>query len=177
MTKSKTWTVGLGGYKNAQALLRALVEAGVTRIGLAESLLHGKDFDVQKEQRQVDLVVRTVEQLGFTKSETYEKICVRAEKRGFELCPPDLGPLLTLEPSSRFSADVLYIGMEPIADIDGGGGLRAIFGIVLVDGKVVLKGFYCAPRYIFGLQTQFVLLKPCVVKRERPKLEELVTRF
>ena len=176
MSKSKPWTASLGGYKNAQALLRALVEAGVIRIGLAESLLRRKDFDVQKEQRQVDLVVRTVEQLGFTKPETYEKICARAEKREFELCPPDLGPLLTLGPSTRFSADTLYIGMEPIADADSDG-LRAIFGIVLVEGKVVLKGFYCAPRYIFGLQTQFVLLKPCVAKRERPKLEELVARF
>lgn len=176
MSKSKAWTASLGGYKNANALRSALAAAGVMRLGVAESLLHGKDFDVQKEQRQVILVIRTVEQLGFTSPETHEKICARAEKRGFELCSPDLGVLLSLEPSGRFSTDVLYVGMEPIADGDGDG-LRAIFGIALVDGKVVLRGLYCAPRQVWGLQTQFIFVKPCVDKRQRPKLEELAARF
>lgn len=172
--KSKAWTVSLGSYKNAHALRSALVEARVMRIGLADELLHEKGFEVEQEERQVTLIVRSVEQLGFTSIETYERICARAQKRGFELCSAELGPSLAVR-GELLSPDVLYVGMEPMTDESG---LRAIFGVGTQGGRVVLKGVYCAPRQLWNLQTRFVFMKPCVSKGQRPAtVAELAARF
>lgn len=131
MTKQKAWKVTLSGYRNAHALRSALVEAGVTRVGLADDLLRARSLDVQQEELECTLIIRSVEQLGFTGAVAYEKICTRVGKRGFELCPAAFAPSLSLQPSGRLSCDMLYLGMQPMTDSDG---LRAIFGLGMVAG-------------------------------------------
>ena len=173
--KDKAWTVSLGSYRNAHALRSALAVARVMQIGLAHELLHEKGFEVEQEERQVNLIVRSVEQLGFTSIESYERICARAEKRGFELCPAELGPSLAVQSGARLSPDVLYVGMQPMTDESG---LRAIFGVGTLEGRVVLKGVYSAPRQLWNLQTRFVFMKPHITKGQRPAtVADLAARF
>jgi hypothetical protein len=72
-----------------------------------------------KSPEQINLVVFSVEQLGFPNGATFEEIYDKARSMGLELCPPQVGPELRLSYTDQPNNECLLIAMDPIDDADG----------------------------------------------------------
>ncbi len=131
----KVWkTVKLGAYKTTDAYRKAL-ETGKRRSGEWVTDFLGKPaFKCAGEETDVDLVVLSVDELGFKKGALYSQICEKAQSIGLELCPPEVGPALRLAYEDQPRGERLIIATQPFADsrddldlfvmeVSGGGGL------------------------------------------------------
>jgi hypothetical protein len=104
----KLWrTITLGTYKDVAMLREAL---GVR--GSPDDVL-GK-VDLASEESTVDLVVLSVEELGFPNEARYDQICARAKQLGLDLCPAEVGPQLRLQYADQPKREFLHIAMEAI---------------------------------------------------------------
>ena len=92
-----TWkTVKLGVFKTADAYRKAL-EQGRRRSGeWVNDFLGQPAYTCAREETDVDLVVLSVEDLGFKKGALYSQICEKALAAGLDLCPAEVGPALRL---------------------------------------------------------------------------------
>lgn len=101
-----TLTVHLGGTKPDLK--------GVEVSSWAKDLLEKTTY--QKNKEELNLVILTPADLGFTTYPTTTELFARAKEKGYDLCPAEVGPRLvgTLE-----EAGYLYIAHEPITDSDG----------------------------------------------------------
>jgi hypothetical protein len=97
-TKFPVWkTITLGTYKNSNALHSALVENGFEIDEDATSVMSNPAFVLSLREKQVDLVVVSVADLGFKKGAEMKVIYGRAEEMGLALCPSEVGPQLRLQ--------------------------------------------------------------------------------
>ena len=127
-------TVRLGAHKTAEAYRQAL-EAGKYRRGDWVSDFLGKSaYECAREEIDVDLVVISVDELGFGKGALYSQISERALAWGLALCPAEVGPALRLAYENQPRGERLIIATKPFADsgddldlfvmeVSGGGGL------------------------------------------------------
>jgi hypothetical protein len=127
-------TVRLGVYKTADAYREAL-QASKHRCGEWVTDLFGKPAcHCASEETDVDLVVLSVEDLGFKEGALYSEICEKAQDVGLELCPAEVGPALRLAYENQPRGERLIIATTPFADsgeeldlfameVSGGGGL------------------------------------------------------
>lgn len=117
----QTWkTIKLGtGLKAAEDFRKALKDGG-HRIGDWGNDILGKPaFKASETEIEVDLVVVSVEELGFKDGATRKDIYERALSYGLELCPNEVGPQLRLQYTNQPNGEWLLIAMEPISDSDG----------------------------------------------------------
>jgi hypothetical protein len=127
-------TVRLGVYKTADEYRKAL-QAGEHRCGEWVTNLFGKPAcHCASEETDVDLVVLSVDDLGFKEGALYSQICEKAQAMGLDLCPAEVGPALRLAYENQPRGERLIIATKPFADSDdeldlfvmevsGGGGL------------------------------------------------------
>lgn len=119
-------TITLGTHKDLKALKAALKSAKCKVSDYANDLLGKPAFTLASEPTEVDLVVRSVKELGFEGNATYAQICAKAVELGLELCPAEVGPALRLAYNDQPRDEWLRIAMEAIT---GSGGDRRIFDV------------------------------------------------
>jgi len=109
--------IEIGTHKDVKSLRKALEESGA-RIGdWASDILNKTKLSISKQS--LDLVVRSVKELGFPNGAQYQDICKAAESQGLDLCPAEVGPQLRLQKPDQPNGEWLVIAMEPIKDSDG----------------------------------------------------------
>jgi hypothetical protein len=111
--------VTLGSHKGVNAL-RAALEAARMRLGdSADEILGRPAFPYSRIQTDLDLVMLTPGDLGFTGSAPIADVYRRATQLGLELCPAEAGPLLRLAYPDQPVGEFLRVAMEPIATWEG----------------------------------------------------------
>jgi hypothetical protein len=108
----------------------------------AEILLEQPAFTVtvSKTEIEIDLVVLSVAELGFTTDRaTYVDVCGQAQELGLEFCPPEVGPQLRRQYPDQSRGEQLVIGMELIIFPSG---TCDVFVVANENGNRCLNGFY-----------------------------------
>lgn len=147
--------LNLGTYKSIENYRQALNRGGFL-IGKWGGEILNKILCAQ-EEKQVDLVVMTVNELGFLHGARYEDICAKALAIGLELCPAEIGPALRLSYKDQPSREWLYIAMEPITDSVGDGD---IFAVVHNTDHLWLGSVNGSPGRRWSTSEQFVFVRP-----------------
>jgi hypothetical protein len=113
-------TIKLGtGLKTAKDFRRALTDGGYRIGNWGDDILGKPAFTANETETEADLVVVSVEELGFKDGATRADIYNRAKELGLELCPSEVGPQLRLQYKDQPKGEWLLIAMEPIAVSDG----------------------------------------------------------
>jgi hypothetical protein len=114
----KTWkTVKIGTHKNVEELSKSLTGSGF-RIGdWAADIL--KKTTLAPAETEIELVLVTVADLGFTKATRRDAIYDRAKELGLDLVPAEVGPQLRLQYTDQPMDEWMVMAMEPIAYSDG----------------------------------------------------------
>jgi hypothetical protein len=127
-------TITVGGLKGVNAT-RAAMETAPCPIWIgeeADEILGRPAFPFVKAPIELDLVVRSVFELGFgeralrsdvelaaTVQASLRDIHARAVSLGFELCPAEIGPALRLSYLDQPYGEFLHIAMQPVARYSG----------------------------------------------------------
>src|SRR4051794_13974235 len=98
-SSSRVWkTIKLGTrHKTADDFRAAFESAGCYMGDGVHGILDSAAFHCADQEADINLVVRSVADLGFQRFATYEQICARAHELGLELCPAEVGPQLRLQ--------------------------------------------------------------------------------
>lgn len=112
-------TIKLGTYKSVKTLRMALERADNRVSDWATDILAKPAFTVASEVTEVDLVILSVEELGFKEGACYKDIYARAKELGLELCPAEVGPQLRLQYPDQTPGEWLRVAMEPITGLAG----------------------------------------------------------
>ena len=136
-------------------LVEELKRSGVLLNGSAEALLVSAVFD-QVEVEDVEIVERTVGELGFPEGVTVSQILTAAQERGLRLCPPTTGPYMRLSmldqqtaPNSimsqgRAPSGSITVASRPLRDDDE---YPKGFYLRVVDGVPWLRGYRCTDQH------------------------------
>jgi len=116
---SMTIQLGTGGLWTAESFCVAIEAAGGLVYAGARDILGRPGFMVARKLTEVDLVVEVDEEIAGKDSPANAEVFAGAERRGWEKCPPDVGPQLRLQNMGQPEGEHLLIGMEPIRDSDG----------------------------------------------------------
>jgi hypothetical protein len=155
----KVWRrVKLGtGVKDADGFRQSLKDNGVKISKWANDLLGKSVFSVATQEIEIDLVVVTVKELGFKNGAMLKDIYDAAKKRGFQLCPNEVGPHLRLQYKDQTKNEWLIIGMEPITD---SGGVLNVFRIDCDDSGLWLDSTYGGLGGTLSSSFSFVFVLP-----------------
>ena len=159
--------VQIGGQSRTE-IMQSLSDAGVQLNAYAQTLLAHPNFDAPSA-RTVQIVERTVEQLGFKHGGVQSQIFTAAKNQGLELCPLVTGPYLRLAmmdqanaPDSVLSAGreptgAIHIASEPLSkDVEYPKG----FYLRVVDGQTWLRGYRCDDTYVSAPAQRLAFLLP-----------------
>jgi hypothetical protein len=153
-------TIKLGtGHKTADDFRAALKDAGYLIGNLASDILIlGRPaLKVVEHETEVELMVASVEGLGFPNGATYARIYKRAKELGLELCPAEVGPQLRLQYLDQPKGEWLHIAMEPISDSDGS---LSVFGVARDDDGRWLQGDSVSPGIRFSAGSCWIFVRP-----------------
>ncbi len=118
MARFRTWkTVTLGTHASAEALLKTLTNDRFFVASLAADIL--KKTALSFATVNIPLVKVSPRKLGFDKLATRAQIFTCAAEFGLDPVPAEVGPQLLRQYPGQPADNVLYIGMEPIADHGG----------------------------------------------------------
>jgi hypothetical protein len=113
-----TWKrVLLGTHKSVKDLSKALTDGGF-RIGDYAAQIFKKTA-IAETETDIELVLVTVAELGFTKATRRDAIYDRAKELGLDLVPAEAGPQLRLAYTDQPLNEWMVMAMEPIANSDG----------------------------------------------------------
>lgn len=108
----KTITIG------AQKSVKDLTDGGFRISEWAGDIL--KKITLADAETEIELVLVSVADLGFTKATRRDAIYDRAKELGLDLVPAEAGPQLGLAYSDQPMGEWMLMAMEPIADSVGG---------------------------------------------------------
>ena len=93
------FTVTLGTHEDGKALLDSLTKNHFRVSKWSMQALNHRNFPVAEEERQVDVIVMSLLDMGFLQDElaSLDTIIKRAKKLGFEVCTPELAAQLRLQ--------------------------------------------------------------------------------
>ncbi len=147
--------IEIGTHKDVKSLRKALEESSARMIGDWASDILNKT-KLSKSKQSLDLVVRSVKELGFPNGAQYKDICKAAESQGLDLCPAEAGPQLRLQYPDQPNGEWLVIAMEPIKDSAGDLGL---FDVECVGDGRWLRADYGEPDYFWFTGDRFVFVR------------------
>src|SRR5262245_39737719 len=111
--------ITLGGYRGVSAV-RAALDNAKMRVGdSADEIMGRPAFRFSQARTDVDLVVVTVSELGFTRPTALADIYWRAGELGLGLCTPEVGRLLRLQYTNQPVGEFLYVAMRPVTTYGG----------------------------------------------------------
>ena len=93
------FTVTLGTHEDGEALFDSLTKNHFRVSKWSMQALTHRDFPVEAEERQVDVIVMSLLEMGFLQDElvSLDTIIKRAKKLGFDVCTPELAAQLRLQ--------------------------------------------------------------------------------
>ncbi len=93
------FTVTLGTHEDGEALLDSLTKNHFRVSKWSMQALTHRDFPVEEEEQQVDVIVMSLLEMGFLQDElvSLDAIIKRAKKLGFDVCTPELAAQLRLQ--------------------------------------------------------------------------------
>ncbi len=151
-------TVKIGtGLKSFDDFLREFRGQSIKVSDWATDMMQRPAFGVADQQQEVDLVVVSGADLGFTKAAPRSKIYRRAIKLGLQLCPAEVGPQLRLQYADQPMDEWLLIGMEPLRD---SGGTLCVFGVGRDSDGLWLGSYYGRPDYMWDPDYRWVFVRP-----------------
>lgn len=114
-------TITIGGRSAAQMLVD-LATAGCRVSDWAREIVGKSAFTTLASPTEVSLVRAKIRDLGFSDPNdlpTTPQVFARAKEFGLLLCPAEVGPHLAIQFTDQSVDDVVWIAMEPIADLGG----------------------------------------------------------
>ncbi len=116
----KVWrTVRVGqGPKTGGGFRQILKTNGFTVLFWGEPPPREPVFPVCREEKELDLVLVTVEGLGFKREALRCEIYAQARKSGLEFCPAEVGPQLRLQYRDQVKGEELNLGVEQLSGFD-----------------------------------------------------------
>lgn len=113
-------TIKLGTFQNVGALKKVLKKSGFIVNERANNIMDKPTFTISSEEKEVDLVVASIKELGFKKNTHYDVLCARIEELGYALCPAEVGPYLRIQYPDQESGELwMFIAMKPMMDLEG----------------------------------------------------------
>lgn len=150
-------TIKLGtGPKNADDFRKAIKAAGMKISDWGNDILGKPAFKVSDTEQDVDLVVATPKELGFSGNATYRDICNKAIELGLELCPAEVGPQLRKQYTDQPKDEWLVVAMEPITDSYGD---LYVFRVGLGYDGLWLYAYYGDPDFVWYADSRFVFVR------------------
>lgn len=114
-TKFLNWkTIKIGTFKSAVELEEALLVGKSLKEDFAKNMIRSYNFSINKNERELNLVIISPKELGFESNVSYNKICKTAFQLGLKLCPDETGPQICLQSNDLNKNNFLVIGMESI---------------------------------------------------------------
>lgn len=112
---------------------------------------------IATEPQELDLVVVTPRELGFTDLTCYDEICRRAKERGYDLCPAEVALALRLSYVDQPLGERLIVAMEPLTD---GEGYLRVFDVAHDGLGLWLDTDYGEPGHEWSPERRFVFVRP-----------------
>jgi hypothetical protein len=156
LTLHKFTTIKLGTFQNLKDIKTALHVEGMKIKLSARQMLNQEAFTIANDETEVDLMVITGSDLGFTGATMYSDICEGAIALGLQLCPAEVGPQLRLQYRDQLENKPLFIAMEAIVDSINAN----IFKISHDDTGMWLSWSYGFPDSRFPSDYRFVFVRP-----------------
>jgi hypothetical protein len=153
-------TIALGEYKGVNAVRVALDNAPCPiAVGdWADEILGRPAFQFSRTKAEVDVVVLSVADLGFTNKEaSLREIHSRALALGLEMCAAEVGPVLRLNYLNQPVGEFLHIAMTPIARYSG-----ELVHFMLANGGagLLFVGGDARPEAVLSGAARFVFVRP-----------------
>ena len=150
-------TVKIGtGLENGEDFRRALNEGNYWFNLEAWKMLEDPAFKVAAEETELALVKVTPAKLGFKKGGQRDRMYHRAQKRGLEPCPAEVGPQLRVQYPDQVEAEEVSIAMEPIL-IAGG---PCVFNLSHHDSRLWLRCYLVHPHTLCKPDEEWVFCRP-----------------
>jgi hypothetical protein len=158
MEKFNVWeTIKLGTLKKVDDICMEFKKNGFVFLKLAHNMINEPSFKLSEVEKEIKLVIISVEELGFYRSTTYDEICNKAKEFGLKLCPNEVGPQFRLHRKNQLKGEYLRIAMEPIADP---GEFLYIFYIAHDDDMLFLGANFIDNNHIWHTEDTFVFCLP-----------------
>lgn len=147
--------LAIGAVGSVERYREQLEKAGFKVSYLAYNIL--KQTPIATEPAELDLVVVSVAELGFTGVTRYDDICRRAKEQGLMLCPAEIGPALRLSYTDQPMGEWPVVAMEHLTDSVG---YPHVFFVVCDEGGRWLNTACGRPdgRWFPGFR--FVFVRP-----------------
>jgi hypothetical protein len=108
------------GGKTAKELTKELKDNGFEISDYAkDEMMENKEFKPLKKAEKLDLVILSVNDLGFPSGATRQEIYEKAQELGLKIVPAEVGPQLRLQYEDQPMGEYLIIGSEPLAASSG----------------------------------------------------------
>lgn len=105
---------------------------------------------VAKKRQNIDVVLVSVAELGFTEPTRYDEICRRAKEHGLALCPAEVGLALRLLYKKQPLWECLTIAMRPLRaqafQVENSGNGRFLDS---THNRIKHMGWYPKERFVF----------------------------
>lgn len=105
-------TVKLGTCKTPGQYRAALSWANRSLTFEANEVLD--EVSYREAEMDLDLVLLSVEELGFKISASYREVCAKATELGLELCPAEVGPALCLQYNNQPAGERFCVAMKAV---------------------------------------------------------------
>ncbi len=150
-----TWkTIKIGTQKSVKDLTKALTGNGFRISDWAGDIL--KKITLAAAETEIELVLVSVADLGFTKATRRDVIYDRAKELGLDLVPAEVGPQLRLAYTDQPLNEWMVMAMEPITGSDGGLG---VFNVEHYDVGRWLRSYSGDPDIMWNPDDRWVFAR------------------
>ena len=151
-------TVQIGGTSKGD-LLAAVRDCGVRLNAAADALFDDHRFTTLDRSRVIEIVVRSVADLGFQRGATYKELIARASALGWGECPLEVGPHLRLQfldqpeapAGCRAATQRAPLGSITVASapLDGDETPKGFY-LMRFDGALWLRGYWSGADHVWS---------------------------
>jgi hypothetical protein len=151
--------VHIGGTSKGD-LLAVLREHGIRLNTAADALFDDHRFTTLDGSRVIEIVIRSVADLGFERGATYGELTTRASGLGWVECPLEVGPHLRLQfldqpeapaasraATQRAPPGSITVASPPLDDTDE---TPKGFYLMRFDGALWLRGYWSAADHVWS---------------------------
>lgn len=164
----RIWTIwatvklGTEGCETGVGLRGAMKAKGVEIGAYANAILGNREFPCSKKEKEIDLVVVPLDEMGFDEPVNLAGIYARATELGLEPCPIEAGPCIVLQHPDKMmpAGGHLPVCHKPVTY---NGGVIRVFNVGRTDnGRPELTCFKEDPTDLWRLGEGicFIFVKP-----------------
>ncbi|MFZ2664100.1 MAG: hypothetical protein WAX66_01955 [Patescibacteria group bacterium] len=147
-------TIKIGTHRDGKSLLKSLKELGAWMIEGDDGVFN--EIKLSKFKQSLDLMVASVEELGYPQGTTTENIFKAGIEQGGDLCPAEAASYYILQHGNDLKpGDSLSFATESIKNSDGA---FYLFHVKKLCGVYWLSAFYSKPTHFWGASNRFVFV-------------------